>query len=214
VHVTTKTHNLRWLASRGAGRVELMGNAFDPAIHRPIFLDNAARAKFGCNIGFVGHWEPSRERLLLSLYRRYPGIKVWGGGWERARERRHPLFKHCPHLIGDDYAKAIGGAKINLCLVSQWFGDKTTTRSVEVPACGKFMLAERNEEHLALFREGVEAEFYDTPSEMFRKIDYYLANDDEREKIAAAGRQRCTAEYSNKLRLNTVLNRILESSGQ
>ena len=35
-------------------------------------------------------------------------------------------------------------------------GDRTTTRTFEIPASGGFMLHERNEEVLSLYREGSE----------------------------------------------------------
>ena len=82
---------------------------------------------------------------------------------------------------------------------------------MEVPACGQFLLAERNEEHLQLFREGIEAEFYETREELVKKIDYYLSHDPERETIAAAGRQRCLAGYSNQDRLKDMLHRLFET---
>ena len=128
VHITTKTANIDWLQRCGARKVELIGKAFDPAIHRPLALEAADRLLYGCDIGFVGHWEPSREKTLMSLQRKGYRIKVWGGGWRKAREAKHPLFADSRHLIGDDYAKAIGGAKINLCLLSGWFQDQTTAR--------------------------------------------------------------------------------------
>jgi spore maturation protein CgeB len=210
-HITTKTSNIAWLKQCGARRVEWMGKAFDPMIHRPLLLTEPERLRYECDIGFVGHWEPSREKLLLRLQGLGYRLRVWGGGWRRARDSKNPLFADCPHLIGDAYARAIGGAKINLCLLSEWFHDKTTARSVEIPACGKFLLAERNDEHLALFREGVEAEFYANDEEMMKKIDYYLAHGPEREAIARAGRARCLAGYSNQDRLKNVLNRLSET---
>jgi hypothetical protein len=207
-HITTKTDNVQWLKQGGARRVEMMGKGFDPQIHRPLSLSAEDQKKFGCDIGFVGHWEPSREEILLHLQNRGYQVKVWGGGWDRAYHRTNPLFADCPHLVGDDYAKAMNGAKINLCLLSKWFQDLTTARSIEIPACGKFLLAERNVEHQALFKEGVEAEFYSSSEELLKKIDYYLQNHQKREAIAEAGRQRCLSGYSNQDRLKDVLERL------
>jgi spore maturation protein CgeB len=209
VHVTTKTHNVQWLMKCGAPRVEYIGQGFDPALHRPITLTPEEFVKFGCDIGFVGHWEPSREELLLWLWRKGYHVKIWGGNWERAKYRNLPLIRNAQFLVGDDYTKAIFGAKINLCLVSVWFGDKTTSRSLEIPACGKFMIAERNQEHQELFKEGIEVEFYDSREELIDKVNYYLEHDDEREAIANAGYHRCQMGYSNEARLNTLLSNIL-----
>lgn len=210
VHVTTKPHNVEWLRAQDAQRVEQMGKGFDPDLHRPITLTPEEQTAYACDVGFVGHWEPSRETLLLWLWQQGYRVKARGGrNWHYAKHRRHPLFAECHQLMGDDYAKALCGAKINLCLLSQWFGDKSTARSIEIPACGRFMLAERTDEHLSLFQEGLEAEFYSTREEMVEKINFYLAHDAARETIARAGRARCLADYSNKMRLRDLLTRVL-----
>jgi spore maturation protein CgeB len=212
IHVTTKTHNIHWLRLVGARRVEVVRKGFDPELHRPVRLNAEDESKYGCDIGFVGHWEPSREEVLLWLSELGYRVKVWGGNWRHCARREHPLFANAEHLVGDEYAKAICGAKINLCLLSQWFADRTTCRSIEIPACGGFMLAERNVEHLALFREGVEAEFYDDRREMLSKIDECLRDESRRQAIAAAGRVRCLVEYSNQTWLQNFFHECLSIS--
>lgn len=208
VHVTTKKDDVDWLLDLGAPRVERMGEGFDPELHRPFELNPQERRRFECQISFVGHWEPWREQLLLRLSNRGYAVKVWGGDWRRACFRRHPLFSDACQLDGPDYAKAIGGAKISLCLLSRWFGDRTTTRSVEIPACGSLLLAERTPEHLEMFEEGREAEFYGTEQEMLEKIDKYLGDEKTRQAVAKAGQARCLSRYSNEARLRDVLELI------
>lgn len=209
LHVTTKRHNVAWLLERGARRVEYVGDAFDPEIHRPVTLTAEEQARFGCDVGFIGHWEPDREALLCWLWQRGYRLKVWGPDWQRARHRRHPAFAEARFLVADDYAKALCGAAIQLNLLSRWSHDTTTTRSVEIPACGVFMLAERTPEHLELFREGIEAEFFQRREELVRKLDQYLARPEARTAVAQAGRTRCLAHYTNEARLRGILERVL-----
>jgi spore maturation protein CgeB len=211
VHVTTKTHNIDWLKRLGARRVELAGKGFDPELHYPVSLNPDEEKRYQCEVGFVGHWEPTREALLVWLSEQGFQIKVWGGSWERARRREHPLFREAVHLRGPEYTRALCGARINLCLVSEWFGDQTTARSVEIPASGGFMLAERTPEHAALFQEGSEAEFYGSRTELVDKIRFYLNHEEKRRAVAAAGRRRCMEHYSNEQRLRDVLDRILKA---
>ena len=71
------------------------------------------------------------------------------------------------------------------------------------------MLAERTDEQRALFEEGKEAEYFASDDELVRKVQYYLSHEDERRRIAEAGRERClTGRYSNAGRLARVLERL------
>ena len=68
------------------------------------------------------------------------------------------------------------------------------------------MLGERTLEHISLFNEGTEAEFFDSNEEMLLKIKYYLTNEAMRIKIAKAGRLRClTSGYGNEHLVNFIV---------
>ena len=69
--------------------------------------------------------------------------------------------------------------------------DLQTTRSVEIPACGAFMLAERTEEHLELFEEGKEAEFFGSRDELLQKVRYYLTHAEDANRLPPPAAERC-----------------------
>jgi len=122
---------------------------------------------------------------------------------------KHPpsrmKLEHLP-LYGDDFARACNSFKINLCFLRKINRDLQTTRSVEIPACGGFMLAERTTEHLELFKEGEEAEFFDSQEELLDKCQYYLRHESQRLRIASNGLRRCIESgYSNEKRLEQIL---------
>ncbi len=206
VFFTTKSYNVKELESLGCPRVLFIENGFDPRTHRPIALTPEERSRLGGALGFVGSWEEDRESRVFRLAEAGFSVRVRGAGWKQCR-RRHPNVRlELVDLYGDDYAKAICASDINLCFLRKANRDLQTTRSIEIPACGAFMLAERTDEHRQLFEEGREAEFFASDDELVTKARYYCDHPEERNRIAVAGRQRCLASgYSNQDRLKAML---------
>ena len=206
VVVTTKRSNLRLLETVGARRVLLSGNAYDPELHRPVTLTDAERTALAADVSFIGRWEPDRERLLDAIVALPVRLRVRGPGWERVRSRLLRPACEPGSLYGEEYVKALAAAKINLGLLSVVAGDAITQRSIELPACGTFMLAERTGEHRLHFVDGEEAVLFDDAADLVRKVQHYLGADAERARIAAAGRARCLRSgYSYDDRLREVL---------
>jgi hypothetical protein len=209
LHVTTKSFNVDDLPHLGARDVLFVDNAYEPDVHRPLELNGEDARRFTTQVGFAGTFETQRAETMLALARDGVAIKVWGHGWNRMRTRHPNLELASGQLSALEYTKAINATDINLGFLRKAYRDVQTTRSIEIPACGAFMLAERSEEHSRLFVEGEEAEFFGSYRELLEKIRYYLAHPDERARIAAAGRKRClTGGYDNRTRLAGVLDEI------
>jgi len=122
----------------------------------------------------------------------------------------HPnlIVEHAP-LWGEDYVSAICSFDINLCFLRKSNRDLQTTRTVEIPACGAFMIAERTDEHLEMFKEGKEAVFFSSNEELVGLVRYYLRNEEARLEIASAGRKRCLQSgYDYESRLGLVLDEL------
>jgi spore maturation protein CgeB len=208
VFFTTKSYHVTELQALGCRRVEFIPNSFDPSTHRPVQATERDREALGGPVGFIGDWENERANSLLFLAQSGISVRVWGWGkhW-RSLIGAHPRLKvEGKALWGRDYARAICAFDINLAFLRKCNRDRQTTRSIEIPACGAFMLAERTEEHLALFEEGKEAAFFSDDHELLTMVRHYLAAADERQAIARRGRERCLAsEYSNHARLKKML---------
>jgi spore maturation protein CgeB len=212
--VTTKRHNLPELKAAGARDVFHVDKAFDPLVHRPMPVTPDVRARFGGDVGFVGWPEAQREASMLHLARHGVPVRIWGP-WERLRLSHPGLRIEGRPLWSDDYASALSAFRINLCFLRKANRDRHTTRSVEIPACGGFMLAERTEEHLALFEEDREAVYFSSDDELLDKTRWYLAHEDARARIAEAGLRRCwTGGYMYEQRLEQVLACIAARDAQ
>jgi len=206
---TTKSYNLdaAELPALGARRVELIDKCFDRNRHRPLPLSPHERRSLGAPVAFIGTFEGQRARWLAALARSGVDVRVWGTHWRRSWQRVHPRLRvECRALWGEDYVRGICATDVNLGFLRKQNRDLQTDRSVEIPACGGFLLAERTSEHSRLFEEGVEAEFFDDLDELLEKTRYYLEHPAEREAIARAGRERCLSSgYSFHDRLPLML---------
>jgi hypothetical protein len=199
--------------------------------HRPVSSNDA---RWSSDVGFLGGWEPRRERLLSRVARSGVGLKVWGGHWSFLRDgrwtpRRHLILRQLAgkeafriqrdeilaaalqgdEVYGNEYSLALSGSRIGLGFLRRICPDQHTTRTFEIPACGSMLLADRTEEHREFFEEGKEAEFFGSEEELVDKSRFYSANEESRARIAAAGRARCIASrYAYVYRLQATLETI------
>lgn len=209
---TTKAPNVdpAELPALGARRVIAVDKAFDPHLHYPVAVSDSDVARYGADVGFVGSYEEARARSLAHLAANGITVRVWGNGWEALRDRPPGLNIEGRAVVnaGDDlaYTKTLCATRINLGFLRKLNRDTQTDRSVEIPACGAFMLAERSDDHLRLFADGKEAAFFGSDGELLEKTRYYLAHEQERAAIARAGRQRCLdAGYSETERMRLMI---------
>ena len=208
---TTKTYNVQELMALGCRRPIFMVNTYDPATHRPVGVTASERAALGGEVGCIGAWERPRAEVLNVIAKEGISVRVWGNGWQKMRHRHERLVIEGRPLWAESYAKGLCSFDICLGFLCKANRDLQTHRSVEIPACQAFLLAERTTEHAELFEEGREAEYFGSTEELLRKIRYYLAHPDERKRIAAAGRERCLRSgYSNQEKLKWALAKMLE----
>ena len=207
---TTKTYNLQELKDFGAKKVLLFLDSYDEKIHRPIQLTDSESSRFGCDVGAIGAFEHERAASLQFLAENGIKVTIWGNGWGDWVGRHPNLDIRNEFLFGEDYSKAICATKINLNFLRKINRDQVTSRSVEIPACGGFMLSERSLRHLDFFEEGKEVEFFGSNEELLEKTKMYLHNNSGREMLAQAGRNRChKSGYSMRVQLKAMLEKAM-----
>lgn len=200
-------------------------------VHRPL---PSPDPRWSCAVALLGGWEPRREQLLHAVAAAGVDLKIWGGHWDFLKDgrwtlRRSIILKQLAgrdrftihqdttlipslqggEVYGDDYARALSGARIGLGFLRKVCPDQHTTRTFEIPACGSMLLADRTDEHQRFFEEGKEAEYFGDEEELVSKIRFYTTHEDVRARIAAAGRQRCVdGGYAYVHRMSEVLTAI------
>lgn len=211
-YITTKSYSIDELLKLGAKKVYFVNKSYQDDFHYPREINNVDIERLGGDIGFIGAWEDARASSILFLAKKGLNIRVWGGGEWLSYKGLYPnLIIEDSGLYSEDYPKALRCFKINLCFLRKKNSDLQTARTMEIPASGGFMLAERTEEHSKLFLESVEADFFSNDEELYEKVVFYLQNDALRKKMIDAASLRCISSgYSNKKTLENVINKILK----
>jgi hypothetical protein len=114
-------------------------------------------------------------------------------------------------FYGRAYVEAIESAHIAIGLVSKGNRDQHTTRSVEIPFIGSAAFcAQRTFEHIEMYREGVEAVFWDSPEECAEVCRKLLDHPGECAQMAERARNRVIGlNLSN----DEVMAAILQRAG-
>ena len=180
----------------GAKQVELLLPYFIREIHRPLVLSDSEQSQYGCDLVFVGHHEDDgRVGYLRALVVQGYSLRLFGNGWPTAAVREiYGADVTVRPVYGEEYVRALCGAKLCLSFLSRLNRDTYTRRSFEIPACGKVMVGERTADLQALFREGKEAAYFSSVEEMLVVVAELLADDDKRRAMELAARQRSVSE--------------------
>ena len=211
--ITNKSYIIEEMKKLGAKNVTFVNNSYSEDFHRIYELSEAERNELGGDVGFIGFWEEERCKSILYLVDHGVRVKVFGDAKWNKYANYSPNLTIMGRFLGDeDYCKSLHAFRISLCFLRKMNFDKQTTRSVEIPACGGFMMAERTDEHLNLFKENKEAVYFSSNEELLEKCLYYLNNEEERAVIAQKGRDRTIiSEYSNECVIRNFINSILNS---
>jgi len=205
IHFTTKSNIINELYSAGAKKVKFLNKAFSIYDHFPEVYDKV----FDYNVLFIGSAED--ERYLYMKYLSENGIKVniFGNMWGNKYKSNENLIIHRKELIGLNYRKAISSSKITLCFLRKINDDLQTDRTMEIPACRGLMLAERTEEHLKLFKEGIEAVYFESKEELLEKVKFYLKNVKLADQIKKNGYEKCiNSKYNFDEMIRKILNEV------
>lgn len=177
--------NLGDLRQAGCRRVSYLPFAYAPELHfQQPPATGEERSRFSYDVVFAGGADRDRVPYIAALIRAGFKLGLYGGYWERYPETRSYSRGHAdPRTL----RLAIGGAKVALCLVRRANRDGNSMRSFEVPAIGASMLTEDTDEHREIFGEnGRAVVYFDSIDEMLENLQWLLANEKERKRLACA----------------------------
>lgn len=169
----------------GARRVIRVWMSFDELVHSPSVDGRSSLS----NISFIGTYRSveNRDQFLCNLLRSGLNIEVWGNGWGKSSKYEKLQYHYHGPAVGNIYTKVLQESAISLGFLSSTNRDIHTRRSLEIPASGGLLCAERTSEHQLLFEEGKEAVYWSSSSECIEVCKYLIQNPNRRESIRDAG---------------------------
>lgn len=158
------------------------------------------------DVVFVGTPKGDRLKYARHLLNKGVNFVLGGAGWDD-----YPEFngKYLGKIPDEDFVKLINESKINLCFSQNFFSvPHVLERSLAVNACKSFALTEYVEGYFSKFKEGKDFASFKNEDEMVEKINYYLKNEKEREKIAENAYNLIVKKYSNQKLLTDAYKAI------
>ena len=194
-----RLRNVQQYKQASARHVEFLRSWYAPERTHPVALTEEDKLQFACDVVFIGHYEDDgRVEYLEEIVKNGFKLRLFGPGkyWDPVLHES----SHLRHLVplqlvwGDDYNRALCGAKIALCFMSKLNRDTYTRRCFEIPATKTLLLSEYSDELSTLYRAGVEADFFKSKHELVQKLRHYLGNESLRASVAQAGYNRVVSD--------------------
>ena len=201
----------------GAKNYHYLPQACSPDIHKKITMTEDDKKLYSSDISFMGAGYYNRRVFFQGLMDF--DFKIWGTEWDYLSPLARCIQKSGERLSPDEYVKIFNASKINLNLHSSSYhegvdpsGDFVNPRTFELASCGAFQLVDYRTELDNLFKVGEEIICYRDLRELREKINYYLDNPEEREKISKNARIKALKFHTFENRMEEMLTIILEKS--
>lgn len=198
------------LSSIGVENMLYLPVAAQPDIHKPLDLTPADKTLYGSALSFMGAGYPNRRNAFKELIGY--DFKIWGTEWDGDTALAPLVQMQGARISTEDTVKIFNASSINLNLHSSVKaaeavsnGEFVNPRTFELAACGAFQLVDTRSCLPDMF-EADELATFSSIQELKEKIDYYLQNPAEREKVAAKSRERVLAEHTYAKRMEKLLS--------
>jgi spore maturation protein CgeB len=209
--VTNDRHHAAQWQELGAPRAEALPlSAVDPDFHRPYELTGAERARYRCQVGFAGTLVPPRlygERIAALEALRDLDLAVWSVHEVPDSLRR--TFRG--PLLGEPMLRALCAATVTVNPHADFMRDGGNLRLFELCGVGAFQVTDDRPGVHRWFTAGEHLVTYRDPADLRRLVGHYLARDEERRRIAAAGQRHVHAHHTYERRMERLIALVRES---
>ena len=190
---------LKEAQGKGAKNFKVLTGTTDIEVYYPV------EAPKSIDLLFLGHSKHSRTEVLVELDKHFD---LWVGGNFYEGSRLKHLFKGA---WGEDFNLWNSKAKIALCLIPdehKHLEQYYTGRLVNSLATGTFALTTYTPGLENIFTRKVHLDWYESQDELFELCQYWLAHDEEREKVAETGMSFVRQNLTHKIQAGQILRDV------
>ncbi len=189
------------VAERLGRTVDVLSNAADPSVYRPI----RTRDQFRANVVFAGTATPRRERLLGELVEF--GLAIWGPGW-----RKTSLRDYCRGEVPgtEQYVHAYAGASVavnihHVAVEGDPLEASCNLRLFELASMGLAQVVDDRGDLARHFAPGREVAVFRDGRELREMVRALLENPADAERIGAQARSRLLHDHTWMHRIRQLL---------
>jgi spore maturation protein CgeB len=149
------------------------------------------------DVSFIGRSTEKRRDFVDEIRKKGTTIKTFGSGWGESGR-----------VLQSDLLRVYNQSKISLNISFASTGDRIQIkgRDFEAVGCRSLLLTRDSKEIANYFIPGEEIVTYTDVDDASKKIEYYLKNEDERERIAKKGFERLVREHTIEKRLLSIFH--------
>ncbi|MBT4165945.1 glycosyltransferase [archaeon] len=159
---------------------------------------------------FIGR--PKADRAEIMQHLADNGIKIGLFGWDWNNDPNLKKY-YQGFLNAEDYNKTLNQTRVNLCLTKAGYQEEAGLfnlkgKAFEVALTSSFQLIEYFPAITELFKPKKEIDTFKTKQELLKKIQYYIKNKEQREKIAENSYKRVMKDFNREKHLKKIFTEI------
>ena len=157
----------------------------------------------------VGQPYSYRVHVIRFLIKNGIKVNIWGHGWDK-----YPEFKkiYGGPLDHKEIVEIINRTRIYLGFCKNRLGESHNTgKFFESSACGTFCLVDEFKEYLEYFKINKEIVSFSDNNDLLKKINYYLKNEGERERVAQNAYKKVIKNHSYHVIYTKIFRQILNT---
>ncbi|MFQ5480315.1 MAG: glycosyltransferase [Thermodesulfobacteriota bacterium] len=192
---------------RRLSNISLLQHSVDTSVFRPM------ECKKKYDWCFVGTWSPKRMEFLQRALQVSDNGVIYGSRWLKKNPFSMKLWKRVKgkYIEGDKLVRLYNESRV-VINVTTWGFEEGKKRSgmnmrvLEVPACGTCLLTDGSRDMQSVISPGKHLLLYNDIEDFTRQLRAILSNDEQREKIAAAGMEHIRKKFSYDDIVDKVMN--------